>query len=290
MSSEIKLLIVGGNGYVGTSIAIALKDKYDVTCTYHLHYTALKGVNHVPIPDLTDKKSCERFYGTIEPDIIIFCMGSDNESEAEKDPKKHQFIHSGSITHLLHSAELKKAKFIYLSSSYIFSGVEGNFSENDTPIPPSHLGKIKAGAENFIRSRSANYVIIRSAPLIGRGTIDHPSWIDKIREKSVKGQKILLSSKTIHNPIHINFLHKMIEVIINNDIKCKTFHAGGLTRISLFAFAKQFLTTIKLNPDLVEATDASSLGSEIDYSLNFTETLKSIEAEPLLLQQSFDLL
>ena len=64
---------------------------------------------------------------------------------------------------------------------------------------------------------------------------------------------------------------------------------GGLTKISLFELTKRFIKEIGLPTDLIECTDADSTANPIDYSLNFSETLNLVEAEPLLLEQSFNL-
>jgi dTDP-4-dehydrorhamnose reductase len=290
MSGQLKVLIVGGSGFVGSSLTKALLKKFQVFSTYHTSYTPVKGAHYLALPQLSEKDRCERFIRSIEPDIVIYCLGSNIEAEAEKDPKKAQHAHSGGITHLIHATEMCKGKFIYISSDYIFSGIEGNFSEEDSGIPYSQLGKAKAGAESLVRSRSLNHLIIRCAPLLGRGTLDHPSWLDQIREQIIHSKKVRMPSHNIHNPVHVSFLADVIERAVEKDLRNRTLHVGGLNRISLYDFAKQFVKAIGLSPDLVELSDPASHATPSDYSLNFTETLKSVEAKPLLLQQSFDLL
>ena len=289
MSEQLKLLIVGGSGFVGSSLSKTFANKFQVFSTYHHDYSPIKGVMYLPLPTLSEKDRCDRFIRSIEPDVVIYCLGSNSEAEAEKDPKKAQHVHSGGITHIIHASDMCKAKFIYISSDYIFSGIEGNFAESDSAIPPSQLGKAKAGAENLVKTRCLNNIIIRCAPLMGRGTIDHPSWLDQIREKIVRGKKIPMPSRSIHNPVHISFLAEVIEKGIKGDLRNKILHVGGLNRISLYDFARRFVKEIGFSPDLIEMSDRESIGGMSDYSLNFTETLKSIEAKPLLLEQSFDL-
>ena len=290
MTNKLKILIVGGSGFVGRSLTKAFVQNYQVFSTYHLSYTPMKGAHYLPLPTLSEKDRCERFIRSIEPDVVIYCLGSNNEVEAEKDSKKTQNIHSNGVTHLVHAAEINRAKFIYISSNYIFSGIDGNFGESDSTIPSSTLGNAKAGAESLIRTRSLNHLIIRCAPLLGRGTLDHPSWLDHIREKIIHSHKVEMASRTIHNPVHISFLAKVIEKAVHEDLRNQNLHVGGLTRISDYELTKLFVKKIGLSPDQVKMSDENSHSAPSDYSLNFTETLKSIEAKPLFLEQSFDLL
>lgn len=289
MSTKLKLLIVGGSGFVGSSLTKAFVKKHHVFSTYHRSYTPIPGAYYLPLPQLTEKDRCDRFINSIEPDVVIYCLGSNDEMEAEKDPKHAQNIHSGWLTHLIHSTDMSKAKFVYLSSDCVFSGIDGNFGESHSPIPFSHLGKAKAGAENMVKTRSLNHLIIRCAPLLGRGTLDHPSWLDKIREKVIHANKMSISSRYIHNPVNISFLIEVLDKAISLDLRNKILHVAGLTRINSFQLAQKFIQEIGLSANLIECSDAESIATPIDYSLNFTETLSLVEAKPLLLEQSFDL-
>lgn len=289
MTTKLKVLIVGGNGFVGSSLAKVFVEHFQVFCTYHRSYTPIKDVYYLPLPQLSEKDRCDRFIRSIEPDVVVYCLGTNSDIEAEKDPKHAHNIHSGGITHLMHSADMSKAKFIYISSDYVFSGIDGNFGESDSIVPFSQLGKAKAGAENLLKSRSLNHLIVRCAPLMGRGTLDHPSWLDRIREKIIHEKKVSMSSRNIHNPVHISFLCEVLKQAIEKDLRNKILHVGGLTKVSFFDFARRFVEEIGLSPELVENTDTGAITNPIDYSMNFSETLSLVEAKPLLLEQSFDL-
>lgn len=290
MGEKRKLLIIGGNGFVGSSIARALSDNYHVFSTYHQSYTPIRNVTHILLPDLTDKDSCDRLLKSIEPSILVYCMGKNSETEAEKDARTTQLLHSGGTTHLVHAADLLKAKFIYISSDYVFSGIDGNYTETDSTIPGTQIGKAKVSGENMVKTGSLNHLIIRCAPLLGRGTLDHSSWLDQIREETLRQKKIQIPTRGLHNPVHISFLVEVLKKSIQLDVRNRILHVGGLTKISLFEFTRLFLKKFNLPTEYLEGSDASGSGSRIDYSLNFTDTLKLIEAQPLLLEQSLDLL
>jgi dTDP-4-dehydrorhamnose reductase len=291
MTNHAKILIIGGNGFVGSSLSKLLSKHYQVYSTYHRSHTPIPNVIHAPLPLLSEKDLCERLIQAVDPAVVIYCLGTNNELDAERDPRGAQALHSGGLTHVIHAADMIKAKFIYISSDFVFSGLEGNFVESDSTVPSIQLGKAKLGAENIVKTRSLNHLIIRCAPLIGRGTVDHDSWLDRIRESVIKQRKVEMPSRAFHNPVHISFLAEVIQKALERDLRNRVLHVGGLTKITPFELGKQFLKKIGLPTELVEPADSTgSNTSRIDYTLNFTETLKSIEAEPLLLEQSLDLL
>jgi dTDP-4-dehydrorhamnose reductase len=291
-SGGIRILIVGGNGYVGSTLARELSAEHSVFSTFQNELTPQKNITYFQLSLLQDKESCRNLTLKVDPDVIIYCAGSNDllYCEQEQNIRPTQMVQSTGASNFLAASDSVKAKFIYLSSDYIFSGVDGNYTEEDSAIPAFQLGKAKMGAENFIRSRSLNYLIIRSAPLMGRGTLDHPSWLDKIRESVLTQKKVKLPGKSVHNPVHISFLVEIIRQAISLDLKNKTLHVGGLSKVSLFECAQIFVNQLRMDPAFIEPSDASSNAMPSDYSLNFSHTLKLIQVEPLLLEESLDLL
>jgi dTDP-4-dehydrorhamnose reductase len=285
-----KVLIIGGNGFVGSSLARGLKDGFQITCTHRARVTPIPGVRYVQFGAFHEKDRCTHLAQTIEPDVVIYAAGSNDPVRCEKDQAHTTLTHLTGPNHMLIASDYVKAKYIFLSSDWVFSGIEGNFSEADTPIPSSSLGKTKLNAENYIRSRSLNHIIIRSAPLLGRGPLDHPSWLDHLRGNEITGRHKGYAGNSFHNPVHVGELARMIQKIIETDVRNKTLHLGGLTKLSLLDLAGRFLSEFGYSDSpLPDSTPASSTVAQ-DFSLNFTQTLKLLKTEPLILKQSLDLL
>jgi len=290
MKNKNRILIVGGSGFVGTQLAKALVRNHEVSCTYRNEFTALPGIDYIPFHGIHEKDRCTSLIQKVKPEVVIFAAGSNDPERAEKEVNQSQTVHLTGANQMLTAAEYAKAKYIYLSSDWVFSGMDGNFGEADTAIPFHGLGKTKLGAENYIRSRSLNHVIIRCAPLLGRGTLDHPSWVDQLREAGVFERPRVLSDRSIHNPVHVRELALLIERVIENDIRNKTLHLGGLTRISEYQLALKIFKTFGYDVKHLSPAKTGPQNAIQDYSLNSTQTLKLLKTEPLLLQQSLDLL
>ncbi len=290
MKSGQNVLIIGGTGFVGSTIARALAPHYNVTSTFNRPYSPIKGVNYLPYTNSGEVDHCKMVVIRAEPNVVIYCGGSNDWVYCEQNLKMTQIAHSASASNMLSAADVFKPKYIYISSDAIFSGADGNYAESDTAIPSFQIGKSKLSSENYVRNRSLNHAIIRCAPLLGRGTLEHPSFIDQLRESILREKKVKYPTKSIHNPVHISILVQTVKKIIENDIKNKTLHVGGLSKVSMFELALMIATQQELNADWVEASDLEVSGTENDYSLNFTQTLRLLKTEPLFLEQSLDLL
>ena len=285
-----KILIVGGNGFVGSNLARDLSKEFEITCTWRTEVSPHSGVNYVHFGSFHDKEKCTTLAQSISPDVVIYAAGSNDPLKCEKDPLLTQLTHLTGANHMLIASDYVKAKYIYLSSDWVFSGAEGNFSESDTAIPTYGIGKNKLAAENYIRSRSLNHIIIRSAPLLGRGSLDHPSWLDQIRDQVLVGNPKGQPKNSLHNPVHVRELGNLIVRIIENDVRNKTLHLGGLTKLSLHDLANRFLADFNYGTKGVSNSSPETDANTQDFSLNFSQTLKLLKTEPLFLKQSFDLL
>lgn len=284
------ILVIGGNGFVGSAIARHLSTHHRVTATHQGPYTPIPGVKFVRLGNLADKNACKAVVTSVEPEIVIYAVGSHDLLACEQNMQKTQLMHSGGVTNVFATSDTFKSKFIYISSDYVFSGVEGNYLENSTAIPAFQLGKAKLGAENFLKSRSLNYLVVRCAPLLGRGTLEHPSFIDEIREASLRKRKVKFSNKSIHNPVHISLLQQLLTNAIELDLRNKYFHVGGLTKVSMAELAKAVTQHLKLDPQTIEVTDGASNTLNSDYSLNFTETHRQTGISKMPIEQSIEML
>lgn len=290
MATEKKrILIFGASGFVGTSLAQFLSQEHQVFGTYRHELTRVPGVTYFRFNEIEDKDRVKDLASRCEPHIVIYCAGKNDIDYYEKDQVQAQLVFSGGAGGTLSGVETYKPKYIYLSSDHVFSGTEGNTHENGSTLAYTNIGKAKVGGETYIRNRSLNHVIIRAAPLLGRGTLDHPSWIDQMREDLFLGKEMKFTTQVFHNPIHISALHKAIKTVIDSDLKNRVLHVAGLTKATPFEVASLFASLFGYDLQLIKPFEDPRQKTH-DFSMNFSESLKLLQTQPLFLEQSFDLL
>jgi dTDP-4-dehydrorhamnose reductase len=189
-------------------------------------------------------------------------------------------------------------KLIYLSNCYVFDGFRGNYKENDTLLPGSALGRIKASAESSIRNRCLNYVIVRSPPLLGRGLIFHTSLFDQWRDRLSREVTVDASVQEIHSFSLVDAFCDFMQTLINANVKNRVLHFSGHTKLSTFDLAVRFARTFNLPETLIipkklslsQANSSSSTKSEItftfDFSLNCSQSIELLNLKPLLIEEA----
>lgn len=287
-------MIIGGSGFIGTHLALKLREGYKVFATFNRHPIFMRGVTTMPVR-MQDKDWVKRIVYISQPDVIIYAAGTNDLEFAEKNTREAEFIHTGAAVGLSDESDMFQSRFIYLSNCYVFDGIKGNYRETDTVMPMNALGKLKLSGENFIKSKSLNYILVRMSPLIGRGNGFVPSFLDHLKTQFEHGRKMEFSSQEVFNFAPIEPLALLMEKIIESGVRKKTLHYGGLTKVSYYDFARLLAQRFGYDTKLVTSsvTSASHMPhgvNVLDYSLNFTNIVETLKIKPLFLEECFDLI
>ena len=148
------ILLTGGNGTLGNEI-IKLKLFDNILCSES---------NNL---DITNQALIENFLYDNDINIIIHSAALARMRSSDENPYKGINTNIIGTSNLVRSVmryeELakKKIRLIHISTDAVYSGITGNYSENDATIPYNNYGWSKLGAECAVRMLS-NHVIIRT--------------------------------------------------------------------------------------------------------------------------------
>lgn len=284
MAQAKGIFIVGGSGFLGTHLALRLKDKHRVISTYQSYSIPIPGVLSVPLTfqdDVWLKTLILRF----QPDVILYIIGNRDVEWVEGNQKTAERLHATGPGEILKHAEIYQPKLIYVSTCYVFDGQRGNYKETDSISPANALGKFKAGGENFIYTRSHHYNIIRTSPIYGIGHPWRPTLVDTLRVKLSNGERIELQNYELHSFAPVSGIADVVEKLIDQGPKQGIYHYGGLTRLTHYEFGVMFAKAFGFNPGLITPRKKPSerlLISEnqkLDFSLNSSEIIKSLQVQ-----------
>jgi dTDP-4-dehydrorhamnose reductase len=288
------VLILGGSGYLGTHLALKLRDEFKVFATYNQNKIKIPGVTLLPF-EINNRSWTKRLVYTSRPDILIYIAGNNSVEWADKNAQEAELVHSIGVAAVAHYTDIIQPRFIYISNPYVFDGFRGNYHEEDTVLPGTVLGRVKNGGENVVRSRCLNYVILRTSPLIGRGNGINLSLLDQWRMKLDRNEKFEVGFQEVHSFSHVEGFCDTVSRIINSGIKNRVVHYGGLTKMSQLELAQTFAKRFGYNPHHIIAKRFKHRKTGIsedfifDFSLNSTYAVQTLKVKPLLLEESFDL-
>jgi nucleoside-diphosphate-sugar epimerase len=194
-----KILLTGGNGFIGHNLALFLKNKgYEVTVLDSLgvnnilSFTDNEIINqslyrsilndrisllnknniNIQVADARDYHLYSKIYSEISPDIVIHLAAVSHANKSNKDPH-NTFDHSlRTLENSLDVCRLNKTHLIYFSSSMVYGNFDTDIVSEETPCNPLGIyGNLKYAGELIVKSYNQvfdlPYTIIRPSALYG---------------------------------------------------------------------------------------------------------------------------
>ena len=267
-----KILLIGASGFLGNYCFNKFKNYSDFfvvgTCYNNLNDEFLK-------IDYTDKNIFLNFLKTQKPSCIIWCGGLKNLTITEKNYDLALEQNYYPIKTIVQYQNINKnVKFIFISTDYVFDGINGRYKVSDLMNPSTKYGKSKAIAENHIILNSPNYSILRAGAIIGKGS-KFFKWIIK----KIKSSETIELYNTYFSPTPIINVFKAIKFLLldsNNGI----YHVSGKERLNRFEFGlliKKLINYSKSHLIKIENYN-NDLYIQNDLSLLISDEFKNFES------------
>jgi len=160
---KMKIVIIGGGGFIGSAILNSLKNKYDIT-VFDTKNPVDESIGFFH-GDVMNPGGLEK--ATKKCDTVLHLAAFLGVKETEENPLKTLDVNIQGTYNVLNACIKNNVKRVIFSSS---SEVYGNaehvpISENERLVPVSNYGISKVVAESYIRAFSAKfgleYVILR---------------------------------------------------------------------------------------------------------------------------------
>jgi len=257
----MKILITGANGLLGQHLVKLLLDTtaHDIIATgkgdpryvvqnSRLHYYAL---------DITDGMAVHSLFEKLLPDTIVHCAALTQADECELNPIKAWEINVTATRFIVEAAKKINAFLIFISTDFVFDGINGPYKETDTVNPVSYYGSTKVAAEKSVAESGLPYAIARTCLLYGNifvGTRNNViSWV---KENLEQVKKIKVVSDQWRTPTYVEDLAKGI-LLIAEKKAVGLFHISGKDFLSPYDMAMATAAYLNLDASLIEKVDAS---------------------------------
>lgn len=292
-------MIIGGSGFIGSAIAEYLsKDPaVKVVITYHCQPLPKEVTITQQKIDITHNDELTTILNEIDPTIIINCAAMSSVEECEQNPEKARALNTLPTKTIVHYCQQHpKTKYVFFSTSQVFSGNDNKPFVEDAHLNPNHVyGKTKKEAEDLIKKRLKNYAIIRPCVVYGiPKPFQHSNIVLKIIHSLKENTPFVAYTDMLRSPCYRNDLPPLVEKIITQD-KTGVFHAGS-EAMSMYDFAVRITKTLGKNHSLIVPKQAvqeqsiRALNTSVDITktkkelnINFTSIEKAIKDMEVLL-------
>jgi dTDP-4-dehydrorhamnose reductase len=282
-------LLITGTGLLGSKVA-NISD-FETFGTYNNNPIEINNCKLQKL-DITSRESTLKLVNQIKPDYIVHTAALTNVDYCEKHKEDAYQVNVIGTKNVAEAANEIGAKFVYISTDYVFDGEEGFYKEDSLTDPINYYGKSKLEGETITINTCDNFIIARTSVLYGTNPkMNFVTWV--LRE--LKDEKeIKIVEDQYNTPTLADNLAEITFELINNDAT-GIFHASGNERINRFDFVMKIAEVFNLKKSLVKPITSNELNwvakrpkdSSLDVSKvskmarpqNVEESLKRMVAE-----------
>ncbi|MGM0876151.1 MAG: dTDP-4-dehydrorhamnose reductase [Bacillota bacterium] len=219
----MKVLVTGAQGQLGSDVVKLLKQE---------------GINFIGCTrqdvDIKSMETVRRKFLEYNPDVIIHTAAYTQVDLAESNEEEAFLVNAYGTRNLLIMAQEIGAVFCYISTDYVFDGKSSSpYKEYDQVNPLGVYGKSKYAGEEFVKSLTNKYFIVRTSWLYGaKGNNFVKTMLRLAEEKDNLG----VVDDQVGSPTYtVDLAHFLLELIQTE--KYGIYHATNLGCCSWYDFA-----------------------------------------------------
>ncbi len=249
-----KLLVIGASGLLGSKVLELGKHKYTTYGTYNTN----KKDGLIKI-NVIDKKKVFSLINRIKPTIIFDTHTINNVDYCETHKEEAWDINVEGSKNVAKASKSIGAKYVFISSDYIFSGKKRIYTENDKPDPLNYLGRTKWAVESLIEILDIDSIVARTSGLYGaQSSTGKKSFIQWVIESLKNKERInVVSDQNLSFTLVDDLVNSLFSLIESG--QKGTFNIVGKDCISKYEFAMQISKEFNLNSSLISKYTTSKL-------------------------------
>ncbi len=234
-------IAIFGIGFLGSNLMKFFSNKFDVVgADINSRNRLVKEL------DATDEKEIEEFLIIEKPDIVIDTIGLASYFVCEKNHELCKKLNYDTAKNIARICKIINAKMIFISSSYVFNGKKGNYSETDIANSTNEYARSKIRAEKMVLELKDS-IVIRTEPLYG---YDEETSQIKVGTNTFESCVENGYPDILRSPVFVNDMPRIILRLIEKN-KNGIFHIASRKKMKWLDFLKKLASIINAEDKVI---------------------------------------
>ncbi|MGO2110207.1 MAG: dTDP-4-dehydrorhamnose reductase, partial [Pseudoclavibacter sp.] len=205
--------------------------------------------------DVTDAAACRA--AAASHDAVVNAAAYTRVDDAETDEAAAYAVNATGAANLAAAAREAGARFVQLSTDYVFRGDASEPYPEDAPLDPiSAYGRTKAEGERLARSEHPDgTLIVRTAWLYGAGGGNFARTMAKL---AASRPSVDVVTDQLGQPTFTGDLADQIVALLDAGAPAGNYHGTNAGAVSWHGFAREIFRLVGADPDAVHETDSSA--------------------------------
>lgn len=258
----MKVFVTGSSGQLGHDVCRELARRGIPYCG-----TSSRELN------ITDKEAVRRAICAYQADAVIHCAAYTNVDQAEEFPEQCWAVNACGTQNVAEACRETRAKLLYISTDYVFSGEGTRFYETDDPACPINAyGRSKLAGEFAVRELPDRWFIVRTSWAFG---VNGSNFVKAILRLSRSREELQVVCDQVGSPTYTVDLASLLCTIVETD-RYGIYHAVNEGVCSRAEFAREIMRQVGDPARVIEIT-SESYGGKVRRPLNSRMSTASLE-------------
>ena len=247
-----RFLVLGGSGFLGSRFMKLLPNCYG---TFHGSLNVLStNMYHL---EGSDTYEFEAILKTLEPTVVINCIGFTNVDKCDLLPEKSWQINTWYSQYYAEICKNYKIKFIQISTDHYYNPLELKLRESGTSKPINQYGFSKKLSEQLVLKINPDSIVVRTNFFHFNFKLP-VTFLDALILNSKNKKETFSFKDVIFTPISTNRLLGYILNLIELDF-CGLINICGGSEISKFDFHQQTLKILGYSQEFHHPTNIDTM-------------------------------
>jgi len=253
------MLIIGGSGLVGSNLARAARDTYEVFATFNTHRMDQAGVEELHV-DVRDYQQVSAVVKAVSPEVVVHTAALMDVDGCQKNEALAREVNTLGSRHVARAVG-GRSLLVYVSTDYVFDGKKRSpYEESDPTAPVNIYGATKLAGEEEVRANAKEFLIVRPAQIWGENLITRkPTLVQKILASAKTGEVIELLSDQKQSPTYAAQLAQDLLGLVKAGER-GVYHAAGASALSRYEVGLKVAEAYDLDSSCLRPVKLSAAG------------------------------
>jgi len=201
--------LFGATSILGQTFLRLYPERFVPFCSEHSRWPMCRDWRRL---NLEDGDALARLFAGAQPELLVHCGAVCDVEKCERWPEFAIRVNVTSVERLLDHLPAT-TRLVYCSSDHVFSGDTGPYNEASDPDPISEYGRARVRAEQLIRDRRPDALILRMGPAIGSSLTGRTGHLDWLRFRHHRGLPITIVRDEVRSVVWAEDLgHRVLEL------------------------------------------------------------------------------
>lgn len=234
---------------MGGSVCSLAMGKWDVWGTYNSNRPGTEGVNWLPM-DLRDPQSVRSALEAAGPDLTIHTAAIADIDVCEENPQLAWSTNHVGTRLVAREASRQGSRLVHISTSNVFDGERGHYSEVDPTGGTSVYSRSKISAEREVLGIEGT-LVVRNSIVLGFPKISGRSFLLRTVSELEEGRSVGFPTGEIRTPIDSWTLASSILELGRSDLD-GIYHVAGTEALSRYEMGLKIAEKAGCDPALVK--------------------------------------